>query len=353
MDCGGVASTMTMPAYERFISHLGRRKEDAEVWEDWLVMRSLDSQIVEMLDVDFLHVGLNAPDNWLPKRFADGRFTDEWGSIHKIVGDYAEMVEFPLAEADIDDIDSYSWPDPYDPGRARGAKDKAKDLYDNTDYALATFDIGRLFEWCQWVRGMEQFMMDLVVNQKFAIALMDRVLEVQKGLTDVLLREVGQYIDVITLGDDLGAQDRLLLSPQLYREFIKPRHKTLCDYVHQRTDAKIYFHTDGAVYPIIDDLIEVGVDILNPVQPLASGMDRERIKNTFGDKLVFWGGVDTQQAIRGNLEEVIEETRKCITELGAGGGFILAPAHNFQSIDPPENILAVYETAKKYGQYPL
>jgi uroporphyrinogen decarboxylase len=183
------------------------------------------------------------------------------------------------------------------------------------------------------------------------MALMDKVLEVQIGLTEVLLREVGEYIDVITLGDDLGGQDRLLLSPQLYRELIKPRHKALCDFVRQRTDAKIYFHTDGAVYPLIEELIEVGVDILNPVQPLASGMDRKRIKDEFGNRLIFWGGVDTQQATRGTREEVIEETRNCITELGTGGGLILAPAHNFQSIDPPENVLAVYETAKKYGQY--
>jgi uroporphyrinogen decarboxylase len=353
MDLGGVASTLTMQANERLIKHLKLDGGDAEVWKDWLVMRSIDSRIIKMLDVDFLHVGLNAPDNWVPKRWPDGRFTDEWGPVHKQVGDYAELVAYPLSEATVDDIERHQWPNPFDPGRSRGVKDKVRDLYENTDYALATFDIGRLFEWCQWIRGMELFFMDLVNNQKFAIALMDKVLDVQKGLLDVLLREVGQYIDVVCLGDDLGMQDRPLISPHMYRNLIKPRHKELCGFVRERTDAKIYFHTDGAVFPLIQDLIDVGVEILNPVQPLAEGMDRKRIKKEFGGSLSFWGGFDVQQAIRGTVKEVRDETKKVIKELGARGGLIFSPAHNFQSVDPPENILAMYETAGDCGRYPL
>jgi len=198
--------------------------------------------------------------------------------------------------------------------------------------------------------GLEQVMQDLVINKDFMHAYLDRLM---KWIDEAGSRLVGLGVDVIWIGDDFGMQDGMVISPQLFREFFKPRYAYLFSkWKTLNPNVKIAFHSDGNIFPIIPDLIEVGLDILNPVQP--KSMDPAKVKKMYGDKLTFWGTVDIQEVMPfGTVEDVANEVKLRIQTVGPGGGFIISPAHNIQAQVPLANILAYYEAAKKFGRYPL
>ena len=345
-DLGGGVSTLTYGAYARLIDYMGIKEPKGEIGE-FKVMVGIDEDILEQLEVDFRHIFMKAPKGWEPKVFDDGTFEDEWGIRFRDVGYYTEMIGHPLQDASIDDLDSFHWPDFTDKSRVEGLREKAESLYNNTDYALAAGSVGgRIFEQAQWLRGMQQFLEDLIINQEFVETLMDKLVEIQKEFFDLYLDAIGEYIEVIVMGDDLGTQDNLLISPKTYRTLIKPRQAEVYSYVKDKTDAKIMHHTCGAAYPFIGDLIEIGVDILNPIQPLAKGMDREKIKRDFGDKLCFWGGIDEQKVLPfGGVQDVINEVKRAIKALNGNGGYILSAAHNIQPDVSPQNIIALFKAA--------
>jgi uroporphyrinogen decarboxylase len=165
---------------------------------------------------------------------------------------------------------------------------------------------------------------------------------------------VGEYLDVFQLADDLAMQNGPYMSPDLYREMIKPYQIELFRFVKALTPAKIYYHSCGSVTMLLDDLIEVGVDILNPVQVSADNMETDRLKRRFGNRLSFWGAMDTTEILpNGTADDVRNEVRRIIRDLAPGGGFVLASVHNLQSDIPPENIIAMFETASQYGKYPI
>jgi uroporphyrinogen decarboxylase len=211
-----------------------------------------------------------------------------------------------------------------------------------------------VFEQSVAIRGNENFYVDLIANPKLATAIMDKMLEFYIGFWEEMLPIVGPYVQVIKVGDDLGMQNGPLISPDLYRSLIKPRERELISFIKKRTDAKIYFHSCGSVYEFIPDLIEIGVDVLNPIQVSAKDMVTKRLKQEFGERLSFWGAVDTQQVLPfGSQEDVEAEVRKRIGDLAPGGGYILSSVHNIQAKVPPENIAAMFDAAFKYGEYPI
>lgn len=201
--------------------------------------------------------------------------------------------------------------------------------------------------------GFEDWLVNLMTNPKFAGALLDKGVEIESQMLKNMLGEVRDNVDVVVCPDDLGMQNALLISPELYRKIIKPRHKRLFDAVKSHTKAKLLLHSDGAIAPVIGDLIDVGVDVLNPVQVSAAGMgDTKWLKKEFGEHISFWGGIDTHHVLPfGTPEEVREEVRKRIQDLAPGGGYVLASVHNIQAEVPPENIIAVYEAVFEYGRY--
>jgi uroporphyrinogen decarboxylase len=163
---------------------------------------------------------------------------------------------------------------------------------------------------------------------------------------------VGNNIDVIMWGDDLAMQQATFMSPEMYRELIKPRHKRMVAALKSRSSAKVHYHCCGSVYPLIEDLIDIGIDALNPIQVAARNMDPARLKDEFGERLAFWGAIDTQGVLpHGSPEEVRAEVRRIIDILGKGGGYILASVHNIQAEVKPENIAAMFEEGKSYGVY--
>lgn len=308
-------------------------------------------QLKIMFESDFRRVALNygVPD------IVDNMYTNGFGMKLKKAEphEYYDTVYNPLKDASIEDLDNMQLPDADNPQIYYGLKDKAKDLYENSPYAIvADFGVPGFYETSQKLRGYENLACDLMIDREFVTALYDRLLELQKRFFKNYLDQVGKYVQVIGYADDLGMQDRPQMAPEVYREVIKPYHKEIFKFIHEQADVKILLHCCGSIFPLIDDLIDAGVDILNPVQTRAKDMDPTRLKETFGGRVVFWGGIDEQYTLpHGSKEEIGTEVEKMIRIMGKGGGYILGPGHNIQGDTPPENIVAMFESAKKYRNY--
>jgi len=196
-------------------------------------------------------------------------------------------------------------------------------------------------------------LMDLVLNQRFVEALMEKLLEINLAATERFLQETGPYIQIYRTSDDLATQSGLLMSLEMYRSRLKPYHRKYSEFVKSHTSAAILYHSCGNMTDLIDDLVEIGVDAVNPVQ-VSAMPETAKLKSQFGDKVTFWGGIDTQHVLPlGTEEEVTAEVRKRIHDLGPGGGFVLSAVHSIQADVPPENIVAMADATRKYGSYPI
>jgi len=301
----------------------------------------------------------DAPATWRNQVQADGTVLDEFGVIWKQPAGHShyEFFRGPFeGHPTLADLRAFPWPDdPDEPRRFAGRREMARRLYEETDYAVIAAIPGGFVTWSQFLRGLEGWFLDLAADPKFAEALMDRALDFILALADKLLDEVGPYIQIITFGDDLAFQNGLMMSMPMFRKLIKPRLARVFDFFRSRCDAKLWFHTDGAVAPIIPELIDLGIDILNPIQVSAAGMENtRRLKEEFGNDLAFWGSIDTQQLLPfGTPEEVRRDVRRRILDLAAGGGYVLSAVHNIQSDVNPGNIIAMFDEAYAFGTYPL
>lgn len=358
IDLGGTyASSISIKAYENLKRYLGF-DHPTVVMRKWAGIAKPDESILTYFDVDTRIVMPRADEGWVEgwreEILPDGSSKDEWGLIRvKPPDGFYFMKNFPLAgEKTLDDIARYPWPDPNVKERFKGLKEQAAFLRKSTDYALITMFPRPFVSLSQFLRGYQDWFTDLILNREFIETLMDKILEICLGIGKKLLEEVGEYVDLVFVHDDLATQDSLMMSPQLYREIIKPRHKKIFDLIKNMTQAKIIYHCDGAIYPIIQDFIEIGVDALNPVQVSAKGVDTETLKREFGKRLSFWGGIDTSYVLpKGTVEEVKDEVQKRIDHLKKGGGYVVASVHNILDEVPPENVVAMFKSAIDYGRY--
>jgi uroporphyrinogen decarboxylase len=283
---------------------------------------------------------------------------DDWGSGHIYAGpdDWFPGIH-PLADAcTLAEIEAYPWPDMTDPTRFEGVRAEAQRWRDENVYASMgtpwlAFPLERAFA----LQGTDNFLANLAGEPEFAEALLWKTQTLCKTLMDGFLRECGDLIDMVKIGDDLGSQVGLLMSPAMYRRMLKPIHADLIAFIKQRTKASVVFHTDGDVYDLLPDFIEIGVDVLNPVQASAGGMsDFAGLKRRFGDNLVFCGGIDTHHVLpNGTPDEVRAEVRRVIGTLGVGGGYMLGAVHTIMGDVPPENVLAMVDAVEEFGHYPL
>jgi len=354
----GMSTSLVVEAYEKFKAVAGLPGETAVLSKLFRVAR-LDEAAMVRLNSDCRPIQTKAPTRWTPPPTEPGTYVDVWGIKRRQVfyGDgayYWELVASPLADATVQDLDKYRWPDPYDPGFIEGLAEEARRLHETTNFAIVG-DSGfkSLWELGWALRGFEQLLMDLALNPDFVHALMGKLLEVNIATIGRFLDAVGKYLQVFRTGDDLATQKGLLMSRSTYQKVLKPHYKKMFDFIKSKTDAKLFYHSCGNVTDVLDDLIEIGVDIINPVQVSAMG-DTAALKSRFGKKLSFWGGIDTQHALpHGSVQDVEAEVRLRIRDLGPGGGFVLGPVHNIQPDVPPENILAMADAARKFGAYPL
>jgi len=341
------------------LHYLGLGDRPIQVSSTFTQSATVDEDVLRRFHVDFRGVEIGGPDGWKDIILPDDSYQDEWGVVRRRPPDglYYDLVGSPLAEIDtISGLDTYHWPDPYNPGRFRGLREKAKRLRDETDYAIVLNVNCTFFLRCAELRGWENFYADLAGNKEFICTLMDRYLDWRLAVAERALEEAGEYADVVMCtSDDLAGSNELLISPKMYRELIKPRQQRTFDFFKARTDAVRLYHNDGAIYPLINDFIEIGVEALNPIQVSAAGMgDTKKLKAEFGDKLCFWGAIDTHHVLpHGSTEEVRQEVKRRIQDLGPGGGYVVCSVHNIQSDVPPENIVAMFDAVQEFGWYPL
>ncbi len=352
------ATSMLVPAYENLKQHLGIDSK-TRLFDRAFQYARIDEEVMAYFQADLRPLVCPVSARCAPVDGPGDSFTDLWGITYQRLpgGYYYDMISQPLQGAlTPKDVEEYPWPDPEMMLDLSGLADRARQLRREGQYAIVGIPGGpsSIFELAYCLRGMPEFMMDLAGNPEMAHALFRRLTDLAKATTAQFLREVGDYIDIFRLGDDLGMQTGPFISPRMYREMVKPYMREYYSLIHNLTDAHLYLHSCGSVYRLIEDLIEIGVDVLNPVQVSARDMDPRRLKREFGDRLCFCGGIDTQRVLpRGTLEEVREEVRRRIGELAPGGGYLLAAVHAIQPDVPPENVCAMFEAALSHGQYPV
>jgi len=355
IDLSSVGPTgIHLRAYQGLLDVLGI-EEDIQLRDVSSQLAQPSERVLELIgaDVRGIRVGGSA---YQPTITSETEIVDHWGAVWRRTADGLcySLVSFPLKSASLHDLATYPWPDGKNPDLVAGLAERARYLHEETPYAVLGEFAGHIFERAQMVRGFDTFLVDLVANRDFAEELMDRILAIEIDIVSGFLDAVGSFIDIIAFKDDLAMQSGPIVSPQLFRETIKPRMRKLIEAIRSKTRAKLWFHSCGSVFFVIPDLIELGVDVLNPVQVRAAAMDTARLKREFGQHLAFWGGIDTQCVLPfGTPEDVRREVRQRIQDLAPGGGYVLASVHNIEADVPGENIWAMYQAAHEYGQYPI
>jgi len=311
-----------------------------------------DERILNYLDIDFRRVMLPSRPQAKPKDQADGSFMDVWGIGFKKVGIYVNPIYHPLANAaSVKDVQTYPWPKAITLYDVEGLREHARQLFDTTDYAIVARNplTYGLFDRSCLLMGTAKFMMAMAKDPPIAHAILDCILSVYKDVWSLFLEAVGDFVHMVEYGDDLGGQHNLLISPDMYRIFLKPREVELFSLMRTKApNAAIFRHCDGSIRKIIPDFIEIGVDVLNPVQTSAKDMDGKVLKESFGSQITFHGAIEKLDS---DPDTLIAEVKEKIDIFAPGGGYIFSSCNHMIDV-PPENILLMFETARQYGRYP-
>lgn len=341
-------------AYKNLLSYLG--KDEEIIISDPVQRLALPSEdILKMFGVDTRYIWANPISSWKFKEDDQGNWYDENGVYYRRTGYYCDFREYPLANAEsIEDLRKFKMADPTDKSRFEGLRVKAKNFYENTDYALVGGSLASLYYIAWALRGYQNFMTDVAADETFANYLLDMITEWWLAFMDCYLKEIGDYIQIMWTGDDWGSQYGPLIHPDEFRRNVVPRFKKIIRFMKDRSDAKMAYHSCGSVMWCMDDFVDMGVDIIQPLQANALEMgDSEKIKRLTYKKLVIHGGLDNQGKFHLSQDTVIEDAKRKIGTFAPGGGYLYATGHNVQANCPPENIVAIFDTVKKYGSYPI
>lgn len=367
LDFGGAeVAGINVHTMRRLREHLGLSPE-VEVDSRVIQTGKMDDDLITRLGVDVKIVPPNDPsepgleqDLGLVGDYL--QYIDEFGigwQMPQTGGHYYDLYRHPFAAVDtVEEVERYPWPDMLDPARTTGMKEHARAVARDEQKAVL---LGRassgMWEHVMWMTGYEKYYMDMVINPKLCQAKMEKILELKMQYWGRVLELVEEDYVVVSCADDLGGQNGLLVSLDMYKELVWPYHRRLFQFLKSTpSKAKVYvfFHNDGAVYETLPLLIEAGVDIINPWQVNCAGMDdTAKFKREFGKDLTVWGGsCDTQRVLPfGTPQEVRDETKRRIDDLAPGGGYVFAPIHIIQNGVPVENIMAMWETLQEHGIY--
>lgn len=360
-DLGGTGlSTIHVMAHQNLRRYLGLLDVEPRVAfvPEQLVL--VDQDLAQRLQTDVWPVlpGTTSTFEYQFRDEGDYRaYTDEWGIGWRMPtkgGFYYDMYYHPLAGADsLDEFKNYPFPDPLDDARFESLPAQAEAAVAQGKAVALAGPCAGIAEVCSWLRGYEAYYIDLALNQDYVATMLDRLVDFKSAYWERALAEIGHMVDVIVEADDLGGQNAPLMSPRTYRTLIQPRHRCLFSFIKDQAPVKVFYHSCGAVRRLIPDLIDAGIDILNPVQISAADMDLHELKQEFGRDLVFWGGgVDTQGVLgTATPDEVRSHVRQNIGALAPGGGFVFAAVHDIQANVPPENIMAMWEAWQEQGVY--
>jgi len=313
-----------------------------------------DRRVLEYFDIDFRRVGALVDfQTKRTRRVSETEVIDCYGIRHRFGGLYWEIVEGPLRGATLDDLARYELPEVGQIAVNLDALgERARAVYEQSPYVIVgEHPVYGVLELACWLCGYDHIMMTMALEPEFIHALFRKILAFQKRVIKEYYGRLGRWMHVTTSGDDFGTQKALFMSPQMWREYVKPYMRERIAYTAQFTDAVYMHHSCGAIFEIIPDLIEIGVRILNPIQPGARGMEPERLKAAYGDEMVFHGGLDTQQVLPSNDVERIKGAVRHLLEVMSpmtSGGYIFAPAHNVQRDVRPEAVARMYEAALGY-----
>jgi uroporphyrinogen decarboxylase len=376
IDFGGMASTGIMAiAYDRLKKHLGMTGGEVRIFDMAQQLAEVEQEVLSRFEVDVISLGNSlgeAPEFWKPWKLPNGadckipvgvdlrpdEVSGGWliwenglpmqrmspGSLY-----FFEAIH-PLAGLTTAEELQYVPRPIISDEELRFLEMRAKALYENTEFAIMANFGGNILETANSLRGFSRFMLDLAAGGAFTDDLIGGIVETQLANLTLFLQAVGRYVQIIQFGDDLGMQDRLIISRSMYQKYIFPGHQTLYQYVHQNSNCAVFLHSCGSISPLIPDLIAAGVNILNPVQTSAKNMDPRKLKDEFGKQITFWGGgCDTQHVLPfASPDEVTRHVRDQIEIFAPGGGFIFNQVHNIQADIPPENIVAMFDTARGF-----
>ncbi len=362
IDLGGFQTGIHKRAYAQLLDYLGLT-EQITILDPVQQLAKPSEEVLKRLRVDIRYICAHGPDSFkggIEQNRRNGKLwhdlKDEFGVIWSMPDDqqlYMDISHHPLADATIADLDDYPFPDGGDRTRFTGVREQALKMLRHRPYAISTGIGGVVYEICWYMRGLQRWFMDMIENPEFCEALLEKTLKFWMDYFVGFMAEIGGIVDIVMIGDDLTGQHAPLFSPDFYRSIVKPRQKKLVQHIKSLTDAKIWYHTCGACLEYIPDLLDNGIDILNPVQISADNMDPAKLKLKFGDKLVFWGGaIDTQHVLPfAKPDEIKEHVRKNIEAFKPRGGYVFNNVHNIQLGVPPENIVALYDAAYEFGFY--
>jgi len=386
VDLGSMRSTgITALAYYQLINFLKIRNSTIRVYDTGQQLAEPEKKILELFGVDVIDITRSLPPcgpyrrewkKWtlpngieceVPKNFnpePDGKggwvIRNDKGIVISRMppkGFYFDGIYHPLEKIkSINDIDDYNWEaHKISDKTLRKLRENAIFLRETTDYGLLFHSAGSIHEWGQGLRGWTNWIVDLSVRKKIAEKMLDHMIEVIMYNVKKLVSALDGIVDVLGFGDDLGTQNGPQISPKIYREMLKSYHEEMYGYVRKHSKMFIFLHSCGSIYDLLPDLIDAGVEIINPVQISAAKMNPRNLKEKFGEELVFWGGgVDTQNIlINETPENVSRHVKENICIFGKNGGFVFTQVHNIQPFTPPENIVTAYKTVLKYGKYPL
>ncbi len=359
---GSIWTGITNTAYQNLRKHMGLEATEAE-WSDVIQQIVIPSEeILNELQVDTRGIFPLTSHNWdvysKLKDYGDYReYLDEWSFVHHFPknGYWFSLVKSPLDEVDFEQkkiVENFPWPDAGNKLRFAGLREKAIQFRSEDKIVMTKGLCAGLFEMHQRVRGVTNAMIDPLMFPVNSDKLVGKLADLKMEFWDAALDELGDVVDIIGEGDDYGTQLSQLISPEQFRTYYKPHFIRVLNFIKEKAPGvKLMFHSCGNVRPIIPDLIEMGIDVLNPVHITATGMEPAQLKRDFGESIVFWGGgVDTQKVLpAGTQQEVTDDVKKNIEALAPGGGFVFSAVHNIQAEVPPENIMAMWKTMMKYN----
>lgn len=346
---GGTSSFLTDAAYKQLKKYMGIKGE-VEPYRKGHTGTIYDPRILEALGADVRFLVYRLENYGVREYISEDYIIDEWRCPLVRSGSMWSRVNPPLADASLEEIKEFPFPDPSKDRGNEYLEEEARNLRENTDYALVARSVhsASFMELGCWLRGSEDFFCELVMEEEECHVLLDKIMEAQMKYYEVFLKKVGKYVDIVETSEDYGTQQSLFLSPETYRSMIMPRKKKIIEVIHTYApQAKIFHHTCGAVRKLIPDLIDTGIDIINPIQPYLPGMDAGELKAEFGDQICFCGGIDMQHAINGSFADIDREVLRCKKELGHDGGYFYCTSNHIQEDTPVENIIRLFEDFQK------
>ncbi len=345
IDFGGWLSGIKPSARLRLLEHLGMTDDSPGGLEP-------GEDLQQRFGADFRRVTPAKPGYAKTRTNSDGSTTDEWSITRVYEAEDDQIVDFPLKNADVGGLESFAWPDASGKGRYDEVRVEAEAIHARGFAISAQPDVNGVFEQACWLCGFDRMLMDMAMDLDFVAALFEKITRIQEEFATNYYSQLGDEAEMVQLGDDFGTQNGPFFSPDMYRELVVPYQKRYHAAIKAQTTAKIFHHSCGSVYRLLEDMVDAGVEILNPVQHSAAEMDLATLKKEFGDRLVFHGAIDVQTVLPlKKPAQIRDEVKRVIDILAPGGGFVLAPSHNIQGDTPPENIVAMFEAALEYGGY--